>query len=100
MNDQEITIDTIDSRIEELSNQGLSVIRNDRGNGCAGPMICDMDDLQDVVFDSVCKIEDLGTEDLDLVKDACADTNHDIKDFSHVAVETDENGWTGFYLIW
>lgn len=97
---ENITLDTIATRINDLALEGMSIIRTDKGNGSAGPMLISPFGLKGVEFDLVCKIEDVDYDDKEILIDACKTFDNDLSNFTHVAYESDANGWTGLYLIW
>ena len=94
----------ISEMLTDIANNGDSVIQFDRGNGCAGPMMCDSDDVREMAeaddFDNITAIDDLDDDVLEMAEDACECFRSSLSDFTHVISRSDDNGWTGYWLVW
>lgn len=104
-----ITLDNLKSVLELIAQDGCSIIRNDFGNGSAGPMVCSPDELLEDLeqFDRVESIMDVSVDNLERVLDALdlfGMEQSDIAGFTHVAFASSQTGetneWKGLYLLW
>lgn len=104
-----ITLDNLKSVLEMIGHDGCTIIRTDFGNGCAGPMLCNPEDLLEDLeqFDRVESIMDISAENLTRIMDALHSFGwsfSDIAGFTHVAFASSQTGetneWKGLYLLW
>lgn len=100
-NDLTITADSLPRILRNIAQDGCSVLRIDRGNGCAGPAMIAPEDVEKIEIDEAVYLHDAPA---DVVTEFRIEVElfglGALEDHTHVGIKRDGNGWTGYYLLW